>query len=131
MEPTVQGIGVPPQPRWRRWLRSLAPALSLLGCVLLLCAIVAILASFGIDLQTQLGALVAFRPWGAAIQGVLIVLIGMRWSQVVDWGVRRQIVQQWEYERVLGARPKVMLFLLAYWLMVPVGPNALLRIFSV
>ena len=131
MEPSPQGIEARALPRWRRWLRSLAPALSLLVCVLLLSAIVATLASFGIDLQTQLGALVAFRPWGAAIQGLLIVLIGLRWSKVVDWGVRREIVQPWEYERALAARPKAMLMLLAYWLMVPVGPNALLRAFGV
>lgn len=130
MNPSASTHDSPPRARWRRWLRRLAPALSLLAIVLLISTAVAILASLGIDLQRQLSALEAFRPWGAAIQGVLIVLIGLRWQQVVDWGLRRQIVQQWEYEEVLGARTKVLLMLLAYWLMIPVGPNALLRIFG-
>ena len=117
----------PAQPRWRRWLRTLMPALTLLGLGLLILAVSALLMALGIDLQTQHEALVSFRPWGAALQGALIILIGLRWRQVVDWGVRRKIVQQWEYEQVLGARAKVMFMLLAYWLMVPVGPYALLR----
>ena len=91
----------------------------------------ALLMVLGVDLQAQYDALVAFRPWGAALQGALIILIGLRWPQVVAWARGRQIVQDWEVERVLAARPKAMLMLLAYWLMVPVGPNALLRAFDV
>ena len=58
----------------------------------------------------------------------LIVLIGLRWTQVVTWGRRRGIVQEWEYEQALAARGKVMLMLLAYWLLIPVGPATLLRV---
>lgn len=120
-----------PQPRWyRRWFRRFLPALATFAMVLAIGLVVATLAALGIDLQTQHKTLVGFRPWGAAIQGALIVLVGLRWPQVVAWARRRHIVQDWEHEQVLASRTKVMLMLLAYWLMIPVGPNALLRVFG-
>jgi hypothetical protein len=92
--------------------------------------IVAIFLALGVQLETQLDTVRVFKPWGIAIQGALIVLIGLRWTQVVNWGRRRGIVQEWEYEQALAARGKVMLMLLAYWLLIPVGPATLLRVFG-
>ena len=126
---------LPPQPspvtsRSRRWFRKLLPALSLLALVLLIGVIVAIFLALGVQLETQLDTVRVFKPWGIAIQGALIVLIGLRWTQVVNWGRRRGIVQEWEYDQTIAARGKVMLMLLAYWLLVPVGPTTLLRMFG-
>lgn len=119
---------MPAHSRPRRWLRKLLPALSLLALVLLIGVIVAIFLALGVQLEAQLDTVRVFKPWGIAIQGALIVLIGLRWTQVVDWGRRRGIVLDWEYEMALAARGKVMLMLLAYWLLVPVGPTTLLRV---
>lgn len=119
------------KPSWsKRWFRMLLPALVTMAVVAVIGVIVAVLLAFGVDLSTQHGALVAFRPWGAAIQGGLIILVGLRWQQVVDWGRARRVVKDWEYDKALRARPKALLCLLAYWLMIPVGPNALLRVFG-
>lgn len=119
---------MPSTSRSKRWLRKLLPALSMLALVLLIGVIVAIFLTLGVQLETQLDTVRVFKPWGIAIQGALIVLIGLRWKQVVDWGRRRGIVLDWEYEQVLAARGKVMLMLLAYWLLIPVGPTTLLRV---
>jgi hypothetical protein len=131
LPPAPASVQPVPQPRWyRRWIRRFLPALVTFAMLLAIGLVVAMLAALGVDLQTQHKALVGFRPWGAAIQGALIVLLGLCWPQVVAWARRRHIVQDWEYQQVLDARTKVMLMLLAYWLMIPVGPNALLRVFG-
>ena len=119
-----------PPSRMRRWLRKLLPALSLLALVLLIGVIVAIFLTLGVQLEAQLDTVRVVKPWGIAIQGGLIVLIGLRWTQVVNWGRRRGIVLDWEYKQVLAARGKVMLMLLVYWLLIPVGPATLLRVFG-
>lgn len=116
-------------PKRRLWWRRLQAAALLLSFVLIMAMIVTVLVAMGVDMQTQHDALRAFRPWGAAIQGVLIFLIGLRWQQVVDWLHRRQIVQDWEYEKVLASKLKFMLFLVVYWLLIPVGPQMLHHIF--
>ena len=119
---------MPSTSRSKRWLRKLLPALSMLALVLLIGVIVAILLALGVQLETQLDTVRVFKPWGIAIQGALIVLIGLRWTQVVNWGRRRGIVQEWEYEQALAARGKGLLMMLAYWLLIPVGPATLLRV---
>lgn len=119
---------MPSTSRSKRWLRKLLPALSMLALVLLIGVIVAIFLALGVQLETQLDTVRVFKPWGIAIQGALIVLIGLRWTQVVNWGRRRCIVQEWEYEQALAARGKGLLMMLAYWLLIPVGPATLLRV---
>lgn len=119
---------MPSTSRSKRWLRKLLPALSMLALVLLIGVIVAIFLALGVQLETQLDTVRVFKPWGIAIQGALIVLIGLGWTQVVNWGRRRGIVQEWEYEQALAARGKVMLMMLAYWLLIPMGPATLLRV---
>lgn len=119
---------MPSTSRSKRWLRKLLPALSMLALVLLIGVIVAIFLALDVQLETQLDTVRVLKPWGIAIQGALIVLIGLGWTQVVNWGRRRGIVQEWEYEQALAARGKVLLILLAYWLLIPVGPATLLRV---
>lgn len=122
--------GLPAMPsRRRRWWRRLQIFALMLSFLLGVALIVTVLVAMGVDMQTQHSALRAFRPWGAALQGIVIILIGLRWQQVVDWGHRRSIVQDWEYEQVVASRPKVMLLLLAYWLLIPVSPQTLYHIF--
>lgn len=115
---------MPSTSRSKRWLRKLLPALSMLALVLLIGVIVAIFLA----LDVQLDTVRVLKPWGIAIQGALIVLIGLGWTQVVNWGRRRGIVQEWEYEQALAARGKGLLMMLAYWLLIPVGPATLLRV---
>ena len=119
---------MPSTSRSKRWLRKLLPALSMLALVLLIGVIVAIFLALDVQRETQLDTVRVLKPWGIAIQGALIVLIGLGWTQVVNWGRRRGIVQEWEYEQALAARGKVMLMMLAYWLLIPVGPATLLRV---
>lgn len=119
---------MPSTSRSKRWLRKLLPALSMLALVLLIGVIVAIFLALDVQLETQLDTVRVLMPWGIAIQGALIVLIGLGWTQVVNWGRRRGIVQEWEYEQALAARGKGLLMMLAYWLLIPVGPATLLRV---
>jgi hypothetical protein len=119
---------MPSTSRSKRWLRKLLPALSMLALVLLFGVIVAIFLALDVQLETQLDTVRVLKPWGIAIQGALIVLIGLGWTQVVNWGRRRGIVQEWEYEQALAARGKGLLMMLAYWLLIPVGPATLLRV---
>lgn len=81
-------LPVQPMPstrRSKRWLLKLLPALSLLALVLLIGIVVAIFLALGVQLETQLDTVRVFKPWGIAIQGGLIVPIGLRWTQVVNW----------------------------------------------
>jgi hypothetical protein len=128
---SAQGLTAGTPPTWRKRLfRRLLPALATVLLVIFIGVIVAIFLILGFDLATQHASLVGLRPWGAAVQGFLIVLVGLRWQQVVDWGRRKGIVLEQEYDRLVSAKAKVMLMLAVYWLTIPVGPNALMRWFQ-
>jgi hypothetical protein len=116
-----------PQVKTRRstgWLRNALAAVLTLGVMLL---VVIVLAQNGIDLFKVQSVTSQLRPWGAAIQMLIVAFIGLRWHVLVRFGQRRNIVLDHEFERVIALRPKVMAWLCAYLLLIPIGPLALWR----
>jgi hypothetical protein len=116
-----------PQGKPRRstgWVRNALVAMLTLGVMLL---VVIVLAQNGIDLFKVQSVTSQLRPWGAAIQMLIVAFIGLCWHVLVRFGQRRNIVLDHEFERVIALRPKVMAWLCAYLLLIPIGPLALWR----
>ncbi|GKS87277.1 hypothetical protein AVMA1855_24015 [Acidovorax sp. SUPP1855] len=67
------------------------------------------------------------RHYGALVQCMVVAGIGIWWQAIVAWGARCGIVRPQEHAQVIALRPKVMASLIAYLLLIPVGPAALLR----
>lgn len=80
----------------------------------------------GVDLPRLQQQVATLRLVGAAVQAVVLLLIVLGWRRLVLAGQRRGIVTPAELPRVLALRPKVLAVLLAYWLLVPVGPDNLI-----
>lgn len=117
----------PQQGRRRRWLRVAIWLLLAVLLMLALAALASLLARSGVD-PVSLGQTVAsLKPYGIAAQALVIALVGIRWSVIVHWGRRKGIVKAHEFDQVMALRAKVMAFLLAYLLLIPIGPAGILR----
>jgi hypothetical protein len=100
--------------------------------LLLLCAVV-----MSVLMQQPVSALQdieakahAFKVVGVAIQAGIVAWVAWRWDRIVAWGRRRGIVQEHEHRQVLALRAKVVGFLIAYLVLVPIGPSAIYRFFT-
>jgi hypothetical protein len=112
----------------RRWAIWAAAALGLL----LLCAVVmSVLLRQPVSALQDIEARVrAFKSIGVSIQVCIVAWVAWRWDRIVAWGRRRGIVQQHEHRQALALRAKVVGFLIAYLLLVPIGPGAIYRFFT-
>lgn len=72
----------------------------------------------------------SLRLWGIAVQSLLVALIMVRWNAIVAWARRRGIVKPHEHDQVLALRRRVFLFLLAYLVLIPIGPTTLFRLLA-
>ena len=80
---------------------------------------------------SQLAQMVrSIKPWGVLVQGLLVVSVIAWWPSIVRWGHGRGYIREHELEPVLAKRTQVGLVLLAYLLLVPIGPSSLWHWFS-
>lgn len=114
-------------PRWRRILKT--ALLAVITLALMVSGVFA-LATSGLDLFQMQSAVSKVRVIGTLVQILIVAVIGLRWRALVQWGQRRNIVQEHEFERVVALRPKVMAFLCAYLVLIPIGPNNVLKLFG-
>lgn len=75
----------------------------------------------GLDLPSIQQHLAFIRIWGVAIQVAVVLFLGVFWRSLVQWARTRKLVQEHEYTQVLALRTKVMTFLIAYLLLIPIG----------
>ncbi|MCR6480997.1 hypothetical protein NU688_32905 [Variovorax sp. ZS18.2.2] len=110
---------------WRRWMGWLAMAALLL---LVMGALLSLLLEIPLDDVLAIQTAVHTFKWvGVALQGVVIAVIGWKWPAIVRWGRARGWVREHEIRQVLGLRAKVVLFLVVYLVMVPIGPTTIWR----
>ncbi|MDO9480160.1 MAG: hypothetical protein Q8S96_12545 [Hydrogenophaga sp.] len=124
--PVATGTTSPkPKGRWRGLLTTaLWGTLALASMVL---GVVALVNS-GLDIFKVQSVVSQLRWVGVALQVLFVALIGMRWRALVRWGQRRNMVQPHEVERAMAFRPKAMVFLCAYLVLIPIGPQTLFRL---
>jgi len=77
------------------------------------------------DVLAIQSAVHTFKWIGVVLQGVIIAVIGWQWPAIVRWGRARGWVREHEVRQVLGLRTKVLLFLVAYLVLVPIGPTTI------
>src|SRR6218665_3221909 len=116
----------PPDERrrhWRSWMGWLVMAALLL---LVMGAVLSQLLEIPLDDVLAIQSAVHTFKWiGAVLQGVIIAVIGWQWPAIVRWGRARGWVREHEVRQVLGLRTKVLLFLVAYLVLVPIGPTTI------
>lgn len=126
--PEATGTTSPkPKGRWRRLLMTalwvtLAMTSMVLGVV--------ILVNSGLDIFKVQSVVSKLRWVGVALQVLIVALIGLRWSALVHWGQRRNVVQAHEVERAMAFRPKALAFLCAYLVLIPIGPQTLFKLLA-
>ena len=118
----------PPPPKPRRPLRwllyvALAFVLLVIGALVMY----ALVQRPPSDLEALASAAHSFKLFGVAVQTALVVWVAVAWHAIVDAGRRRGIVARHEYERVLALRWPVFAVLVAYLLLVPIGPATIYR----
>lgn len=123
-------IPSPRQRARRRWLQLLYWVGALVLATLLLAGLASFMAQSGVDVHAVHKTVVMLKPYGIAIQAIAIVLIGWKWRAIVLLGRRKGIVKGHEFDQVLALRNKVLVFLLAYLLLIPIGPGGLARVFG-
>lgn len=113
--------------RLRRWLGYSAFVLALLvASLMLLYVLLQQPESEVLDIAARVHS---FKTFGVLIQICMVAAVVMAWRQIVDLGLRRGIVVEREYEKVLALRWKVFAFLTAYLVLVPIGPDTIYRFF--
>lgn len=115
----------PSTPQWRRVLGVLFAALLTLAMMALG---VYALANSGLDVFKVQSAVSKLRLYGAAVQILIVALIGLRWDALVRWGRRCGFVLDKEFDRVVALRAKAMAFLCAYLILIPIGPQTLFKL---
>lgn len=110
---------------WRAWLSTAFVVLATIAVMGL--GVVALIKS-GVDVLKVQSALSSVRLYGVVVQSAIVALIGLRWHALVRWGQRRGIVQAHEFDRVIALRSKAMVFLCAYLILIPIGPQMLFKL---
>lgn len=114
--------------RVRHWGRWSALALAfLLLCAVLMLVLLQQPASALADIEAKAHAL---KLVGVSVQACVVAWIAWRWRRIVAWGRLRGIVQKREHRQVLALRAKVIGFLIAYLVLVPIGPATIYRLFT-
>ena len=67
----------------------------------------------------------SIKPWGVLVQGLLVVSVITWWPSICYWGHSRGYIREQELGPVLAKRTQVAVLLLAYLLLVPIGPTSL------
>lgn len=109
----------------RRWALYLVVGAAM---VALMVFFASMLMRSGLDLQRLQQQAGTLRLVGAAVQSVLVGLVAIGWPRLVDAGVRRGLVPAAERAPVLALRAKVVAFLVAYLLLVAIGPANLVAV---
>lgn len=102
--------------RWAPWL-IYAIAITLLAYLLL-----SALLTLSPDAVLHLRAWVRKASYlGAVVQALVCVGVISAWRQLTDWGLRRGIVRQHEYRKVLALRWHAAAALAGYLVLIPIG----------
>jgi hypothetical protein len=116
--------------RTGRWVQVIRWIALFMVISTLLAAVASLMARSGVDVVELQSAVSTLKPYGIGLQAIAIALIGLKWPAIVRWGRRRNIVKAHEFEQVLALRTKVVVFLLAYLLLIPIGPAGVFRAFG-
>lgn len=122
------GATPPRRGRLRRWMlwSALALALLLLYALLMLALLQQPVSALA-DIESKARTL---KLVGVAFQACAVAWIGLRWRRIVAWSRLHGIVQRREHRQVLALRPKVVGLLIAYLVLVPIGPGTIYRFFA-
>lgn len=119
----------PPKPKGR-WRRLLMTALWVTLAMTSMVLGVVVLVNSGLDIFKVQSVVSQLRWVGVALQVLIVALIGLRWRALVHWGQRRNVVQALELNRAMAFRPKVLAFLCAYLVLIPIGPQTLFKLLA-
>lgn len=116
----------------RTLARYAAIALAAIFALIVVTAVLVAIASHShaslSDLQRWVGAANGLQRWGLLVQCLIVAAIALRWKPLVAFGRKRGVVKAGEYEQVLALRAQVVAFLVAYLVLVPIGPTTLWRL---
>lgn len=120
-----------PQTTKRTWLRRGLWAVAALSSVLLVCCGLGALALHNRgDVQSIANTVHMWRIWGIAVQSLVVAVVIARWNALVQWAHGRDMVKAHELEQACHMRKRVGIFLIAYLVMIPIGPATLYQIFA-
>lgn len=111
--------------RWPRWIPTVAVALLWLLLSASVMAMLLQLPESGLVQAVQ--RVQSVMAWGIVLQIAAIAWAMLNYRRMVAWGRRKGIVSRREHRQVLASRPKVAAFLLAYLVLIPIGPDAIYR----
>lgn len=84
------------------------------------------MAQSGLKVEQLQRKVSVLKIWGITIQASIVIAIGLFWRQLINWAHQHSLVMTHEYPYLLGLRNKAMAFLLAYLILIPIGPSTLL-----
>jgi len=114
------------QTKKRTWLQRGLWVAAALALVLVVCCGLGALAIHNRGNVVNIGNTVhTWRIWGIAAQSLVVALVIVRWNALVHWAHRRDIVKSHELEEAYLLRRRATVFLVAYLVLIPIGPGTL------
>ena len=101
-----------------------------LGAAAALIGVAYVFARSGVDVQRLSGAVRSIRPWGAGLQCLAAAALVWCWPTLVAWAHRAGHVSAADVQPLLNWRARMARLMVVYLLLVPIGPDALLRGFE-